>query len=141
MEEKYDYAGFWIRMGATIIDSIFILIVIVPILWLVYGPEYFENPEMQGNYIDMLLTDLMPAVAAILFWIYKSATPGKMILKLEIVDAKTGGKPSTRQFLGRYVSYFISSIPLGLGMWWIGWDKHKRGWHNMLAGTLVIRKS
>jgi uncharacterized RDD family membrane protein YckC len=62
-----------------------------------------------------------------------------MMVKVKIVDAKTGEQPSTGQCIGRYFAYFVSSIPLGLGIIWVAFDKRKRGWHDMLAGTVVIR--
>ncbi len=76
-----------------------------------------------------------------MFWIYKSATSGKMATKLTIVDAKTGGKPSTGQLIGRYLGYFVSMIPLFLGIIWVGIDKRKQGWHDKLAGTVVIKSN
>ena len=90
---------------------------------------------------DLLLNYILPAVAVVLFWIYKSATPGKMVLKLRIVDARTGGKPSVGQLVGRYLAYYISIIPLMLGIIWVGIDKRKQGWHDKLAGTLVIKNT
>jgi uncharacterized RDD family membrane protein YckC len=88
---------------------------------------------------DLLLNWVLPAVAVILFWNYRQATPGKMAIGARIVDAKTGGKPSTGQLIGRYFGYFVSSIPLLLGLIWVGIDQRKQGWHDMLAGTLVVR--
>ena len=81
----------------------------------------------------------MPAIAVILFWIYRQATPGKMAIGAKIVDAKTGGKPSTGQLIGRYLAYYVSIIPLFLGIIWVGIDARKQGFHDKLAGTLVIR--
>jgi uncharacterized RDD family membrane protein YckC len=137
--EDYVYAGFWIRVGASIIDSILILLVIAPILTAIYGREYWVSESfIQGTW-DVLLNYILPAIAIVIFWIYRSATPGKMLLGLTIVDAKTGGKPSTGQFIGRYLGYYVSTIPLLLGLIWVGIDKRKQGWHDKLAGTVVIR--
>jgi len=134
------YAGFWIRVGAAIIDTILILIVIAPILTAIYGPEYWQSASFTQGVWDVLFNYLLPAVVVTVFWIYKSATPGKMLTKLTIVDAKTGGKPSTRQFIVRYLGYYVSTIPLLLGLIWVGIDKRKQGWHDKLAGTVVIRR-
>ena len=137
--EDYVYAGFWIRVGASIIDSILILLVIAPILTAIYGREYWVSESfIQGTW-DVLLNYILPAIAIVIFWIYRSATPGKMLLGLTIVDANTGGKPSTGQFIGRYLGYYVSTIPLLLGLIWVGIDKRKQGWHDKLAGTVVIR--
>jgi uncharacterized RDD family membrane protein YckC len=75
----------------------------------------------------------------VLFWIYRQATPGKMAISARIVDAKTGQAPSTRQLVIRYLGYFVSTIPFGLGLMWVGFDPRKQGWHDKLAGTVVVR--
>lgn len=133
------YAGFWIRVGASMIDTILILAIIWPILTAIYGKDYWAGASLTHGMWDVILTYILPAIAVILFWIYRSATPGKMALKLTIVDAKTGAKPSTGQFIGRYLGYYVSAIPLFLGLVWVGIDKRKQGWHDKLAGTVVIR--
>ncbi len=66
-------------------------------------------------------------------------TPGKIILGLKIVDVDTGGKLSIGKAIGRYVGYIIAVLPLCLGIFWVGIDKRKQGWHDKLAGTVVIR--
>jgi uncharacterized RDD family membrane protein YckC len=82
---------------------------------------------------------LLPAIAVVLFWVYRQATPGKMAIGAKIVDAKTLGKPSTGQLIGRYLSYYLSTIVFLLGFIWVAFDARKQGWHDKLAGTLVIR--
>jgi uncharacterized RDD family membrane protein YckC len=143
-----NYAGFWIRFAAFLIDSILIVMVTAPLLTAIYGADYWTLPSggleatrSSGNFRfwDFLLTYVLPAVAFIMFWIYRSATPGKMCLRLSIVDANTGGKPSTGQLIGRYLAYYVSMLPLMLGFIWVGLDKRKQGWHDKLASTLVIR--
>ena len=89
--------------------------------------------------MDFLIQCVLPAVAAIVFWKYKSATPGKMVLSLKIVDAQTGGGLSLGKCVVRYFAYLVSMLSLGLGFLWIAFDKRKQSWHNKLAGTVVIR--
>jgi len=62
-----------------------------------------------------------------------------MAISAKIVDAQTGEKASTGQLVGRYFGYYISGIPLGLGIIWVAFDKRKQGWHDKLAGTVVVR--
>ncbi len=135
------YAGFWIRTGAAIIDSILVLIIIAPILTAIYGAEYWFDESLIKGFWDVLINFVLPAIAITIFWIYKSATPGKMATKLTIVDAETGGKPTTAQFILRYFGYYVSMIPLFLGIIWVGIDKRKQGWHDKLANTVVIRSN
>lgn len=140
-EQELKYAGFWIRVAATLIDSILIVAITFPLLVYIYGWAYFD--ATQTGFIagpaDFLISWVFPAVAIILFWKYRQATPGKMLLFLKIVDVGTGGKPSTAKLIGRYFAYFVSTIPLLLGFLWVAFDRRKQGWHDKLAGTLVVR--
>ena len=68
-----------------------------------------------------------------------STTPGKMVVGAKIVDARTGDKPTNKQFLIRYLGYFVSMLPLFMGYIWVGIDSRKQGWHDKMAGTVVLR--
>lgn len=138
--DDVEYAGFWIRVGAAMIDSVLILMVIVPLLVAIYGWGYFgEQTSMIAGPADFLISWVAPAVAVIAFWLYRQATPGKMVLSLRVVDASTGGALSVGQSVGRYLGYYVSTIPLLLGLIWVAFDRRKQGWHDKLAGTVVIR--
>lgn len=134
------FAGFWPRVAASAIDCILIGIIVFPIVHAIYGPEYWSSTELIHGAMDFLLTWVLPAIAVIVFWIYKQATPGKMALGMRIVDAQTGGPPSTAQLIGRYFGYYVSLLGLALGFLWVAWDRRKQGWHDKLAGTVVVRR-
>jgi uncharacterized RDD family membrane protein YckC len=139
-EQEFEYAGFWVRVGASLIDTILLMVVIVPWLIAIYGWSYFgETTGFVAGPMDFLISWVLPAIAIIVFWMYRQATPGKMAVSARIVDAVSGGAPSTGQLVGRYFGYFVSTIPLGLGLVWVAFDKRKQGWHDKLAGTVVIR--
>jgi uncharacterized RDD family membrane protein YckC len=138
-DEEFEYVGFLPRLGATIIDSILLSMIIYPLLYTMYGKEYFLGERFIAGSGDFIVSYVLPAIAIIVFWIYKSATPGKMAIRATIVDAKTGLQPSNGQLIGRYFAYYISTIPLCLGFLWIIWDPKKQGWHDKLAGTVVVR--
>ena len=137
---EQQYAGFWIRVGAALIDTVLLLLILMPILTAIYGKEYWMGESSGAGIMDIVFNYILPAVVVIVFWVYKSATPGKMILDLKIIDAKTGGKPTTGKFILRYLCYYVSTIPLMLGLIWVGIDKKKQGWHDKIAGTLVIKQ-
>ena len=138
-DEEFEYVGFWPRLGATIIDSVLLAMIIYPLLYVIYGKQYFAGEQFISGGGDFIVSYVLPAIAIIAFWVYKSATPGKMAIRATIVDAKTGLQPSKGQLIGRYLSYYISTIPLFLGFLWIAWDPKKQGWHDKLAGTVVVR--
>ncbi|WP_321324434.1 RDD family protein [Thiomicrorhabdus sp.] len=141
MMNNLEYAGFWIRVGASLIDTLILLLVTTPILLMIYGDNYWTSESILMGTWDFIISYIFPAIAVIVFWTYKSATPGKMALKLTILDANTGQKPSTSQFIIRYLGYFVSTIPLCLGLIWVGIDKRKQGWHDKMAGTVVVRNT
>lgn len=138
-EPQPEYVGFWARVGAAIIDSILMAIVLVPVARIFGIGTDLEATMRLDNPANIMVNGVLPAIAVILFWMYRQATPGKMAIGAKIVDAKTLGKPSTGQMIGRYFAYYISTIALLLGFVWVGIDARKQGWHDKLAGTLVIR--
>jgi len=138
MNKEVQYVGFWPRFLATIIDSILLSGIIYIILWFLIGPDIF-NPEASYSMTQFTFESLIPFVVVMAFWITKSATPGKMLLKMRIVDSETYEKVSPSRLFLRYVAYFVSIIPLGLGLLWVAWDKKKQGWHDKIAKTVIIK--
>jgi len=150
------YAGFWVRVWASIIDSVLIMVVLFPLLSLIPGATHswtgsrqLVDAYGQVNYdafalslpgpLHVLLFWILPAVVVLVFWIARAATPGKMAIGARIVDARTGVAAGSGQLIGRYLGYFVSTIPLCLGLIWVGIDPRKQGWHDKLAGTVVVR--
>ena len=137
-EIELEYTGFWARVGASLIDTLILLAIIIPTMVAMYGWNYFYSAKLSQGSADVFMNWIFPLIAVIAFWMYKQATPGKIAIDAKIVDAKTGGKPSLMQYVIRYIGYIISTIPLCLGFFWIAWDKKKQGWHDKLAGTVVV---
>jgi uncharacterized RDD family membrane protein YckC len=138
-DENLEYVGFWLRVGASLIDTILLLIILLPIIHLIYGPSYWVSDSLVQGPVDFLLSWVLPAIAVILFWIARQATPGKMAIGAKIVDASTGQPASPGQLVGRYFGYYVSMLPFFLGIFWVAFDAKKQGWHDKLAGTVVVR--
>jgi|SRR5882672_2322426 len=164
-----EYVGFWKRFLAFLIDSLVVGVVLSPVMLALYGGGYFRrlNAELTSltassgdpNADALRLLDILSrsdsaimalgdirvqiafAVAVILFWRFRGATPGKMLVKAKIVTAEELAQPSTARLIGRFFAYFVSIFPLCLGFLWIAFDKRKQGWHDKLAKTVVIRSA
>lgn len=134
------YAGFWSRFIATVIDTLIIAGFAVPLVVMFYGWNYFLYEGLIAGKADFFINYVMPFLYAILFWKYMQATPGKIAISAVIVDARTGAPASTGQLIGRYFAYIVSAIPLMLGFIWAAFDSRKQGWHDKLAGTVVVKK-
>jgi uncharacterized RDD family membrane protein YckC len=131
-----DYAGFWPRAIAFLIDSLLVVVVAMPVIVVAFGAEYFSL-DPQRRLWDVLTWALI-GIATVGFWRYCGATPGKLALALKIVDARTGARPPTGRLVVRFLCYWLSALPLYLGFLWIAVDRRKQGWHDKIAGTVVI---
>ena len=121
------------RLGALAIDSAIIgLIVLMLFVGAVAGDDSQLPPESAG-----LLTVAFLVFYHILAWTAFSATPGKMMLKLQIVD-RNGWRIGILQSIGRLIGYGISTLCVGLGFVWIFVSRFGRGWHDHIAGTYVV---
>ncbi|RMH37602.1 MAG: RDD family protein [Nitrospirae bacterium] len=155
------YAGFWIRLWASLLDTILVLMIVVPFLQFASGsalPSFDFSGETSSDLmrlfyvnswslvgkgpVDFLISWVLPAIAVLAFWICRSATPGKMAIGAKIVDATSFTDPTVKQLIVRYVGYYLSMLPIfpPLGIIWIAFDPRKQGWHDKLAGTVVVRK-
>jgi uncharacterized RDD family membrane protein YckC len=124
------YAGFWSRVAATMVDTILTLVVTLPLLMAIYGDGYFAPPASFLGFVgfwDFIISLVLPAAATIAFWLCRGATPGKMALRLQVVDADTGQRLTPAQSFVRYLSYFVSLIPLCLGLLWVAFDEKNKG--------------
>jgi uncharacterized RDD family membrane protein YckC len=139
-ESKLEYAGFWCRFAATLIDAVLLCIMTFPVISMIYGMDYWLDERLIKGPADFLFSWVVPAVVVLVFWATKGATPGKMAIAAQIVDERTGGKPSTGQLVGRYFAYFVSTLPFCLGFIWAGFDPKKQGWHDKLSSTVVVRR-
>jgi len=139
-QDELIFAGFWVRVGASIIDTVLILLITLPLVTAIYGKEYWLSESLVNGVWDFLISYILPAVVVILFWLYKSATPGKMMLRLEVISLGKTKKLSVGQSIGRYIAYYPSMLVFLIGIIWVAFDKRKQGWHDKLANTAVVKK-
>lgn len=140
-KSERQYVGFWMRLWASIVDSVLLSIIILPLLFWIYGKDYLGIPSDDLGFWYYVLVWGLPAVVIILFWFAVDATPGKMIINAKIIDFKTGNKLKLEQIMVRYLGYFISAIVLCVGFFWLAFDNYKQGWHDKLASTAVVYRT
>ena len=177
-------AGFWIRVIAHVIDSVLWMGILMAVVLSVFSRElmaYAQEVLAQAGagsldslgekpllplWFNVLFQYVIPVVVLIGLWKWKSATPGKMMLGLRVVDAQTGGPLSMRQCVIRMLGYippllplaflpavltftgpvqtialgfFLLSVPLVWGFLSVITHPRKLGWHDRWAGTQVVR--
>lgn len=153
------YAGLERRLIAATIDTLILSFLFLPfgdtLMQAAYG-ELSALQELAKHAPDAVAEEalaraalkgilLLLAVQGMTFWLYSivgwwiaGTTPGKWLLRMGIVNAKTGKRPSMLQMLLRALAYILSALPLCMGFFAIGWNKQQRGWHDRIAGTAVV---
>lgn len=141
-QQKVPYAGFWIRLVAFIVDTLLLLAIIIPLTAAIYGWDGLLSVERTAapGAVDYLLNYGLPFVATILFWHFRQATPGKMLVGARIVDQDSLQPAPIGRLVLRNLGYIPSTLFLGVGFLWIAFDRRKQSWHDMMARTVVVRR-
>lgn len=135
-----EYVGFWLRFIAFLIDSVAAMFVLAVVGTILLGPSPEIDLENLGDALSRAsIESVLTAILFVAFWVYFASTPGKMIFDAYIVDEKTLGRASVGKLVARYLCYYLSILVFGLGFIWIAIDGRKQGWHDKIAGTLVIK--
>jgi len=74
---ELEYAGFWMRVWASLIDTVLVCALIFPLLTVIYGRAYWDSSKLIQGPIDFLLSWVAPAVAVVLFWIARTGNSWK----------------------------------------------------------------
>jgi len=137
------YAEPWRRLVAQLIDGILFTLVFGLISGLVFGRSVnsqFSDTVLFSWDVHQWFEQFLFFLVCVVMWVRWQATPGKLILGCYVVDADTGQAVTWLQAGVRYLAYFVSLLPLGLGFLWILWDKRKQGFHDKLARTVVVNQ-
>lgn len=94
-------------------------------------------PYFASQFISLLIAGFY----FITFWSYKSATPGKMLLRIKIVDNKTGEKITLNQSVYRFFGYILSGLLFCIGFIMMHFRKDARGLHDIIASTAVVNEN
>lgn len=113
--------GFRDRFLATCID------------WLILGMALVFGLHRLGRFFLLLAALYFAAM-----WVWKQTTIGGTVLRLKVV--RLDGRPIDWPTAGvRAVGALFGSLAGGLGYFWSGWDAEKQGWHDKIAGTVVVK--
>lgn len=164
------FADFGVRLLASTVDVLLLFVMLVdpipimPVLGdFIYGDVNLQQMTDEANaqasigevigviftypgFLPRLILFYIVNVSVMLglvyfFWVKYAATPGKMLLRLKIVDAATMQPASAFQYGLRAVGYLISCLFLCLGFIWISFDRRAQGWHDKIARTVVVYRS
>jgi len=139
------YAGFWLRVVASLIDSVIILMFSCP-LGIVLGIAFALtgiNPDSpEATAFNLLINGISLLIDWLFYSLFESsswqATPGKKLLQLKVTDLY-GNRIGFGKATGRYFAKLLSGLILGIGFIMVAFTEKKQGLHDMMAGTLVVK--
>lgn len=133
--QGFTYKGFWIRVGAKVIDGI-----ITNVVSIIIGVAV--GMAAAGSGVGEGIAAILGMCFGFGYYIYFvgrfGATPGKMAIGARIVNAD-GSPVSYLKAAGRMLAEIISALTFGIGYMMCGWDAQKRTLHDRICGTVVIK--
>jgi uncharacterized RDD family membrane protein YckC len=122
-------AGFWLRFGSLVIDSLILGVVVIVLALLLKVVGY-----------------LIGIVIAIAYVVYlegsaSGQTIGKRAVGIRVIDYRTGGPIGYGRAFIRNLARIVSGLPCYLGYFWMLWDKERQTWHDKIAGDVVVPTS
>src|SRR5688572_7959712 len=146
VETNAQYAGFWRRFGALLID---ILILSIPTYFLatLLGDNTNDYVNRTGDEVEVQYFTIYNVVSFLVNWLYfallessaRQATFGKQALGLYVTDTEGRRITFVRATL-RYFGKVISSLTIGIGYIMAAFTARKQALHDIIASTLVLRK-
>lgn len=161
-QEEFQYAGFWLRFAAYIIDYLILGVVgffiaipaIIVIVSIALGFDYTNEPKellMGGNLIKVSamvgVVMLLALLSMVINWLYYAlfesskygGTLGKLAVGIRVTNCK-GERISFGQATGRYFAKIISNLTLYIGYIMAGFTEKKQALHDMVANCIVIKR-
>ena len=143
-----NYAGFWIRVAAYLIDYV-ILMAAQFVIYSVMGISVFgaTSLDLEANEIFTttigLVTYALVIVGSIAYFVLmesssKQGTLGKMAVGIIVTDTN-GNRITWLRALGRYFAKILSGIVLLIGHIMVAFTERKQGLHDMICSTLVVK--
>ena len=153
MSENIKYAGFGKRLVAYFVDGLIFLVTSFAIQSLFGGVAVLRFLNLKSlsdlgqlqeiNYSAVrLLEYIFWYLYLVLMWVnFDGATFGKKLVGIKVVRIDGSKVNYLISFIRAFIGYIVSAFALGLGFLWIIWDKKKQGWHDKIAGTIVVESN
>jgi uncharacterized RDD family membrane protein YckC len=140
----FRFAPHGARLLAYIVDIVIVSAVLI-VAWMVLGIAgafafAADNEFLTATAILILvmLTFIVSIAYFPWFWMKSGQTPGMRAFHLRVVRDRDGGPISGGQAILRLIGYWVSGAVFYLGYIWIFIDSRRRGWHDLIAGTVVV---
>jgi uncharacterized RDD family membrane protein YckC len=153
-----EYAGFWIRLVAALID-LTILVISLYVLYCVISQSLFwifpdiqtigkmfsrvDGATVAGPIIWLVTTmSLLLLIGSTIYfvvcWAMMGQTPGKLSVGIKIIRSDNSPMDLRCAFM-RFLGCILCVLTLGIGFIILAFDSHKQGLHDRIAGTYVVK--
>ncbi len=119
-------AGFWRRLGGSLIDGIILFVIDIVIRVIFKGAGGFVSLPVSLIYFTLFIGAS------------RGQSPGMMAQGIRVISVDGSGSIGYGRAVIRWLGGILSTIPLFLGFFWMLWDKEKQCWHDKLASDLVV---
>jgi uncharacterized RDD family membrane protein YckC len=137
-EFALEYAGFWVRLGANVIDIAIIALFLYAVYLIILEFTNITIFWILSYFATGCIIWFLVIVYFAGFWAWRGQTPGKMIMGIKII--RTDSSPITLSYsLYRFVGYIVCMFTLCIGFIWVAFDKRKQGLHDKIADTYVVK--
>lgn len=143
-----EYAGFWIRLSAGLVDCILVIVfTLVFFFLLLFSGIFFPSEStwrlmVTSEQSPFLLFIIWPVLWVIYYWLWtglKGQTLGKMLFRIKVVNSESKKPGLIRALLREIPGKLMSTLGFLIGFFWIAGDRQKQGWHDKIARTYVIK--
>lgn len=147
MAETYaEYAGFWRRFAAYVIDWVVLTFFLNTIYWYVFH-QIDVSREIEHDLTRAIARYVVAVLSVFITWSYYSgmesspfqATIGKLAVGLYVTNSN-GQRISFGRATGRHFAKIVSGLILAVGYLLAAWTPRKQALHDMIAGCLVLRR-
>lgn len=146
-----DYASFWARFAAFLIDSLIVAVLqsaFAPLIafgfiqpWFWWTNSFSNEPDVLGLWFlgtGGLLLIVIAGAYFVAFWTRRGQTPGKMAMGIKIVTGD-GSEPTVEQSLLRYLGYIVCCVLWYIPFLWALIDSRNQGIQDKFGGTIVVK--
>jgi uncharacterized RDD family membrane protein YckC len=115
--------GFWPRLGAALLDFVLVIFVTGSLRLMNHGPQVIV-PLLIAYHVAM--------------WTWRGTTLGGIVFSLRVIRLD-GHAPDFTVALVRALASCLSFVVAGLGFFWASWNPDRQAWHDLIAGTVIVR--
>ncbi|MCP4898130.1 MAG: FHA domain-containing protein [bacterium] len=139
-----EYAGFWVRVLAYLIDMAILFLGMAAVGFGLFAlaaalRQSVPSVDLILLPIQFAISVLIPSLYLIGFWVRSGATPGKNLVGIKVICID-GGSLSLGKAVLRMLGYFLSSMIFCIGYIMVAFSERKQGLHDVVAGTIVVRR-